>query len=349
MAGAALRRTLLGAWRQRGPLAWLLWPLSLLYGGLWHGRRWLYRSGLLPTQHMPVPVIVVGNVVAGGGGKTPLVIALVQHLQAMGLRPGVITRGYGRSNRDCLPVTQQARAQDVGDEPLLIHQSTGAPVQVAAQRVDAAIALLERHPELDLLICDDGLQHLRLHRDIEICIFDDNGVGNGLLLPAGPLREPWPRACDLLVRSGKLPAGAAHQIDRQLATHGMRADGQTVALDSIVTATPPMQVRALAGIAHPERFFTMLRQRGLRLDATHALPDHASFDVAPVAFAGADILLCTEKDAVKLWPLRPDALAVPLVVSLDPAFWSSFSQLLRRHGPEQWAAKLSSPHGHTPT
>jgi len=223
MAGAALRQTLLGAWRQRGPLAWLLWPLSLLYGGMWHVRRWLYRCGLLPTQHLPVPVIVVGNVVAGGGGKTPLVIALVQYLQSMGLRPGVIARGYGRSNQDCMAVTLQATADDVGDEPLLVHRRTGAPVQVATQRAAAARALLQRYPELDLLICDDGLQHLGLHRDIEICVFDDNGVGNGFLLPAGPLREPWPRACDLLVRSGALPGGAAHQIHRQLAAHGLRA------------------------------------------------------------------------------------------------------------------------------
>ncbi|HQZ07139.1 MAG TPA: tetraacyldisaccharide 4'-kinase [Burkholderiaceae bacterium] len=349
MAGAALRQTLLGAWRQRGPLAWLLWPLSLLYGGMWHVRRWLYRCGLLPTQHLPVPVIVVGNVVAGGGGKTPLVIALVQYLQSMGLRPGVIARGYGRSNQDCMAVTLQATADDVGDEPLLVHRRTGAPVQVATQRAAAARALLQRYPELDLLICDDGLQHLGLHRDIEICVFDDNGVGNGFLLPAGPLREPWPRACDLLVRSGALPGGAAHQIHRQLAAHGLRADGQTVALDSIMAAIPRASIKAVAGIAHPDIFFAMLRQRGMKLDATRAMPDHAPLDKLPVAFDGTEILLCTEKDAVKLWSLRPDALAVPLVVSLDPAFWKALTQLLRQHGPAHWATKLSSPHGHTPT
>ena len=349
MAGAALRQTLLGAWRQRGLVAWALWPLSQLYSGVWHTRQWLYRCGLLPTHRLPVPVIVVGNVVAGGAGKTPLVIALVQHLQTLGLHPGVIARGYGRNQHDCMAVTPQSHAQQVGDEPLLIHRRTGAPVQVATQRVVAARALLERHPQLDLLICDDGLQHLQLHRDIEICVFDDDGVGNGFLLPAGPLREPWPRACDLLVRSGTLPAGAAHQIDRRLAEHAVRADGQTVALDSIMSATPPMAVKALAGIAHPETFFAMLRQRGLRLDAMYALPDHASLVDLPGTLTRNDTLLCTEKDAVKLWRLRADALAVPLVVSLEPAFWNAFMQLLRRHGPAHWAAKLSSPHGHTPT
>ncbi|MEO8542311.1 MAG: tetraacyldisaccharide 4'-kinase [Burkholderiaceae bacterium] len=349
MAGAALQQTLLGAWQRRGWLAWLLWPLSLIYRSAWHVRRWLYRSGLLATQRVAVPVIVVGNVVAGGGGKTPLVIALVQQLQAMGLRAGVVSRGYGRSGHDCRAVRSDAPVSEVGDEPLLIHHRTGAPVQVAKRRIDAAQALLAAHPDIDLLVCDDGLQHLRFHRDIEICVFDDRGIGNGFLLPAGPLREPWPRAADLVVRSGDLPAGAAHRIVRRLADHALRADGRSLALADLALSGSSRPLHAIAGIARPQAFFAMLRQRGLALEATWALPDHATFDQFPWASVTDTTLLCTEKDAVKLWRLRPDAWAVPLVVTLEPAFWKALTQLLRQTGPTRWGAKLSSPHGHTPS
>jgi tetraacyldisaccharide 4'-kinase len=349
MAGAALRQTLLGAWKRRGLLAWLLWPLSLAYRFLWHVRNQMYRSGLLAVQRVKVPVIVVGNVVAGGGGKTPLVIALVQHLQAMGLQAGVVSRGYGRSGTDCRPVTTDSVAHEVGDEPMLIHRRTGTPVQVAKRRIDAARALLVAHPDVDLLVCDDGLQHLGLHRDIEICVFDDQGTGNGLLLPAGPLREPWPRTTDMVVRSGSLPAGPAHQIVRRLADHAIGTDGRKVALTDLATAVPPRPIHAVAGIAHPLAFFAMLRERGLPLGVTRALPDHAGFENVALPDSADATLLCTEKDAVKLWPLRPDALAVPLEVVLAPAFWADLTQLLRRCGPDTWGARLSSNHGHSPS
>jgi tetraacyldisaccharide 4'-kinase len=349
MAGAALRQTLLGAWQRRGLLAWLLWPLSLAYRCLWHVRHQLYRSGLMSIERVQVPVIVVGNVVAGGGGKTPLVIALVQQLQAMGLQPGVVSRGYGRTSGDCRPVTADAVASEVGDEPLLIHRRTGVPVQVATRRIDAARALLATHPLVNLLVCDDGLQHLGLHRDIEICVFDGQGIGNGFLLPAGPLREPWPRTTDLVVRSGDLPTGTAYQVARRLADHAIAADGHKVALTDLASAAPTRPIHAVAGIAHPQTFFAMLRERGLPLDATRALPDHAAFDTLQWQDTADAMLLCTEKDAVKLWPLRPDALAVPLEVTLAPAFWVALTQQLRRCGPDAWGAGLSSNHGHTPS
>lgn len=349
MGSAAVRQTLLGAWQRRGPLAWMLWPLSLLYRGLWQLRQALYQRGFLTPERVPVPVIVVGNVVAGGGGKTPLVIALVQQLQSLGLHPGVVSRGYGRSGHGCLAVTGDSDPSDVGDEPLLIHRRTGAPVQVAAKRIDAARALLARHPELDLLVCDDGLQHRALHRDIEICVFDERGTGNGFLLPAGPLREPWPRQTDLVLRSGDLPTGPGFSVRRVLADHGLRADGTQVALDRLQPQARPRPVTALAGIARPESFFTMLRERGVVLDHTLALPDHAPPDPRTWSVPAGHLLLCTEKDAVKWWPVRPDALAVPLVISVDPGFWSALIRLLQQHGPAAWGAKLSSPHGHTPS
>ncbi len=347
-----MRQTLQQAWAQRGPLPWLLWPLSVLYGAAWRLRHLSYRIGLRTVHHMPVPVIVVGNVVVGGAGKTPVVIALVEYLQSWGLHPGVVSRGYGRQTGDCRLVTTDALPRDVGDEPLLIHRRTGAPVAVAASRALAARAVLAAHPELDLLVCDDGLQHQALHRDIEICLFDDRGIGNGFLLPAGPLREPWPRQVDLIVSAGPPPVGAdAHRMRRTLADHAIRADGSRLALQTLVpkAGEPAPAVMALAGTARPQAFFDMLRARGLQLTRTVALPDHADFDPARWSTPGDALVLCTEKDAVKLWRHRPDALAVPLCVDLDAGFWTALQQLLIARGTQQVRAKLSSPDGHTPT
>jgi tetraacyldisaccharide 4'-kinase len=349
MAGAALQQNLLRAWQGRGLLACALWPLAQIYRATWSLRTFLYRIGMLPAHKLPVPVIVVGNVIAGGGGKTPLVMELVQRLQALGLHPGIVSRGYGRTRSDNLAVTTDSDPADVGDEPLLIHRRTGAPVQVATRRVDAAQALLSAHPQVDLLVCDDGLQHRALHRDIEICVFDERVTGNGWLLPAGPLREPWPRATDLVVCSGPLTSDSAHAIERVLADHAVRADGTTVALDTLMADADGRPVSAVAGIARPQAFFAMLRARGLVLDQTLALPDHASMDGLARTVPAQHLLLCTEKDAVKLWRQRPDALAVPLVVSLQPDFWRELLQLLHLRGPAAWGAKLSSTNGHTPT
>src|SRR5512133_2946254 len=148
------------AWLRRGWLAWLLWPLSMLYGLLVRLRKAMYRLGWLASGQLPVPVLVVGNVVAGGAGKTPVVMAVVQHLQARGIRVGVISRGYGRRNEDCREVLPGSMVEDVGDEPALIRRRTSAPVFVAARRIEAGRALLARYPRTQLLVCDDGLQHL---------------------------------------------------------------------------------------------------------------------------------------------------------------------------------------------
>ena len=170
---SALQRALTSAWRHRGWLACLLWPLSLLFAALAWLRRKLFWLGLLETGSVDVPVIVVGNVVAGGSGKTPVVMELVQHLQRSGLKVGVISRGYGRSQRDCREVLPDSSVAEVGDEPSLIRRNTGAKVFVAPARIDAARALLQRHPATEVIVCDDGLQHWGLQRDLEICVFDD--------------------------------------------------------------------------------------------------------------------------------------------------------------------------------
>ena len=318
------------AWLGRGPLARLLWPVSLLYGAITALRRRLYRAGILKTERVDAPVLVVGNAIAGGAGKTPVVIAIVRHLQARGVAVGVISRGYGRRTADCREATTDADARDVGDEPALIRQATGAPVFVARRRVEAARALLGRYPQTRLIVSDDGLQHLALARDIEVCVFDDRGTGNGWQLPAGPLREPWPRRCDLLLHTGTKPAFAGFRGQRALADHALRSDGQQVPL----TELAGQPVTALAAIARPEAFFDMLRARGVVPQRCIALPDHFDFDGWERPADGHRTLVCTEKDAVKLWRIAPDALAVPLLFTPEPAFFAALD------------AKLSSADGH---
>lgn len=326
-----MTRLLQRAWLRRGPLAWLLLPLGLAYAALAAIHRGLYRLGWRRAASAGVPVIVVGNVVAGGAGKTPVTIAIVEHLQRQGLRVGVISRGYGRSDGTCHAVTAASEPSDAGDEPLLIHRRTGAPVVVARQRAEAARRLRDLHPEVQVLVSDDGLQHHALARDIEVCVFDARGTGNGWPLPAGPLREPWPRAADFILRPPGLEALGGYAVSRTLGD-AVRADGQRRPLAGFAGAP----VDALAGIANPHAFFGMLRGAGLELAIALPLADHHVF-TGSEAPAVARPLLVTEKDAVKLWRFRPDAWAVPLVVAVDPAFWPALDAAL--------AAKLSSPHG----
>ncbi|HSV54455.1 MAG TPA: tetraacyldisaccharide 4'-kinase [Burkholderiaceae bacterium] len=333
----AWESALVQAWGQRGAIAWLLWPISLVFSLLSSLRRLLYRAGILKSERVAVPVVVVGNVVAGGAGKTPVVMALVRHLQQRGLSPGVVSRGHGRSTddgQDCREVLAESPAAQVGDEPALIKRATGAPVFVARKRADAATALLQRHPQTRVILCDDGLQHYAMKRDIEVCVFDDRGVGNGLLLPAGPLREAWPRPVDLVLHTGRHPAFAGYTAQRSLSAHAQRADGSRCAL----AALRGQPVTALAAIARPEAFFDMLRAQGLQLAQALALPDHYDFDSFSRPAGQAYPLVCTEKDAVKLWPRHPEAWAVALDVTLQSEFVAALDALLD--------AKLSSPHGH---
>ena len=340
----ALRRS----WQRRGAGAWLLWPLSLCLGVWVWLRRCLYQWGVWRVHRLPVPVIVVGNVIAGGVGKTPIVIALVEHCQRAGRRVGVVSRGHGRVATGLREVRSDADAREVGDEPLLIARRCGVPVWVGADRAATARALLQANPRVDLIISDDGLQHLALGRDLELCVFDERGVGNGWLLPAGPLRESWPRApapnaCTWLLLSVDADAPASpnaspipidathtpvHPIARQLATQAQRFDGTVRDL----RAWQGQPVQALAGIAKPERFFAALRQQGLTLQRALALPDHARLDeVDPDPNAGD--CFCTEKDAVKLWSRHPEVWAVPLQAKLPAGLCSDLEAWLQAHPP----------------
>lgn len=327
--------------RQRGLMARSLWPLSLLYGALMRLRRRLYAAGLFKTQQLPVPVIVVGNVVVGGAGKTPTVVALVQHLRTLGWHPGVISRGYGRSTHGTLAVLADTPAHASGDEPALIRRTTGVPVVVSEQRVAAAQALLAAHPDVDVLLCDDGLQHLVLGRDLSVVVFDERGTGNGWLLPSGLLREPWPgvaaqQAGRMLVlrqhREGTpapavplVPGLQAFNAVRRLADHAVGPAGERVALTSL-QAQP---LTAVAGIARPAAFFDMLRARGLTLKREVALPDHADTAAYAALAREPGPMVCTEKDAVKLFGLdagqghSQQVWAVPLELAIEAAFFSA--------------------------
>lgn len=316
-----LHQQLPRVWLRRGPLACLLWPVALVYGALLMLRLSMLRHLGPAAQRLPVPVLVVGNVVTGGAGKTPLTMAVVLHLQSRGWHPGVISKGHGRLTRDTRAVSLDSLTTEVGDEPLLIHQKTGVPVWVAAKRADAGRALLQQHPGVDILVCDDGLQHRALARDLDICVMDERGVGNGWLLPAGPLREPWPQKVDLVLHTGVNGLKGGFQAHRQLASYGVDAQGQQVALTRLAS----QNVDAVAGLARPEAFFDMLRDAGLSLHQTIPLPDHFDFAHWPKT-PWPRTLLCTEKDAVKLWQHHARALAVPLLLTPEPAFWQALDQ-----------------------
>ena len=347
-----VRHALTQAWNNQGGwggqlLTFMLLPISWGFGGLVKIRRQLYWHGLLKQHTLPVPVIVVGNVMVGGVGKTPVTMALVQHLKNKGMHVGVLSRGYGRNTANTpsiQAVTQKSTAQDVGDEPLLIARTCQVPVYVGSNRAAAGQALLAAHPDVNILVCDDGLQHWQLARTLELCVFDERGVGNGHLLPSGPLREPWPRQavnkhvtpCFLVKTSGQ--AGPDEfAVQRNLANFAQQANGTQRLLQS----WRDMRVQALAGIAKPHVFFDMLRQQGLTLSRTQALPDHADLQEVHIDASQGDVL-CTEKDAVKLWEKYPHAWAVPLQTTLP----TELLQAIDQHIATAQHAKLSFHHGH---
>lgn len=343
---AGLQQALVQAWTGRGALAWALRPVALVYGTLIALRRLLYRKQWLPSQRLPVPVVVVGNVLAGGAGKTPTVIGVVAHLQAQGWQVGIVSRGYGRQVEAVQAVRTDASPAEVGDEPVLLQRKTGVPVYVGRQRVAAARALLQDHPHTQIIVCDDGMQHYALYRDVEICVFDSRGTGNGWLLPAGPLREPWPahalkatgqRSENLLVLNTGPNTVPGYTANRQLADHTVDASGDMQPL-SALNAPGARPACAVAGIAQPEVFFAMLRAQGLTLQQTVALPDHYDFNSWSRNIHEDYSLICTEKDAAKLWRHAPQARAVPLVQTAPPDFYAALDRCLQHHRP----APLSS-------
>lgn len=314
-----------------------LQPLAGIYRLLARIHRRLARP-----QRIDVPVIVVGNLIVGGAGKTPTTIAVVRLLRAFGWHPGVVSRGHGRRGRSVMVVSRDSQARDCGDEPLLIRLRTGMPVMVGDDRVAAARELLAAHPEVDIIVADDGLQHHRLARDLQVIVFDERGIGNGLALPAGPLREPLPQTVPpaTLVLYNAPRASTAlpgWRAARRLAGVLPLADWwQGQAPDaSHWRALQRVPVLAAAGMAAPERFFDMLRRQSMQLTQTIALPDHFAFETLPWPADTADVIV-TEKDAVKLRPetlQRAESATRVWVAPLDFEPEVAFAAALKRLYP----------------
>ena len=371
-AQAAWRQALLESWwpapegagnvdSRDGVRRWVtltLLPLSLAYRALFALHQWTVRPPPRP-RGQEIPTVVVGNWVVGGAGKTPTTIAVLKHLQARGWKPGVVSRGFGRRGSGLRLVSpDQDRAEDVGDEPLLIARSTQVPVMVGSDRAAGSLALKAACPEVDILVADDGLQHHRLRRDLNIVVVDERGAGNGHCLPAGPLREPIPPRLPpdtlLLYSAGlrtlELPGHLAIRTLAGVQTLGAWERGEPIAQDGGWTALRGGEVLAAAGIAVPRRFFEALEAQGLKLIRC-PLPDHHHFETLPWPESTTRVVV-TEKDAVKLahshGERRPHAdrvgLATVWVAKLDllpdASFWSALDQRLE--------PLRRTPHGQPP-
>lgn len=313
-------------WYRLSPLSVALAPLAALMLGVVSARRFAYRHGLARTVRLPVPVVVVGNRIVGGAGKTPLVLWLARELRARRFSPGIVARGYGARATEPRPVIAGGDPARFGDEPVLLAERSGVPVWVGVDRAATARALLAAHPECRVVISDDGLQHYRLGRDFEICVEDARGHGNGLLLPAGPLREPMSRPVDATVVNGA--AARSGDYAMRLVPVGLYL------LHDAARSIDPAALRgqrlhAVAAIGHPERFFATLRELGL--DAVpHAFPDHHAYAAGELGFADCDCILATEKDAVKLRALaRTDIVVVRVEAEVDPRLAERVVEKLR--------------------
>lgn len=301
-------------WYERDSPPWWLQPLSLTYGAVAGSRRYLYTKRLRQSTRMAVPVVVIGNLSVGGTGKTPLVCWLVERLQELGFKPGVVTRGYGGSSETGQLVGASDDPSIVGDEPLLLTRRTGAPVAIGRDRPAAAQLLVQAG--CDVVVSDDGLQHYALARDCEVVVVDgERRFGNGWLLPAGPLREPPARleTADAVVVNGEQSFPGALSMRLQATGAVSLIDGTTKPLDEFVGRS----VHAVAGIGNPERFFNMLKTWGIDV-VGHALPDHARLRAADISFADGHPVLMTEKDAVKCGRIAgPQHWYVPVTASFQ--------------------------------
>ena len=314
-------------WYQRRlavPLYPLL-PLSWFFCGLVQLRRRLYRLGVMRSCRLPVPIVVVGNLTVGGSGKTPLVLWLVEELRARGWRPGIVSRGYGGSEGGVRFVAPDSDPSVVGDEPLLLAGRSQVPVFVGRDRVTAGRALLTAHPECNVIVSDDGLQHYRLQRTVELVVFDGRGGGNQRMLPAGPLREPMRRLNSVtgIVWNGNaplgvLPAGAPPQFRMILSGQYFSALSDA-SRRCMAKDLQGKRLYAVAGIGDPSRFFAQLEQLELEFEP-HPFPDHHQYRAEDLVFASDGVLLMTEKDAVKCAAIDlGEAWVLPVAATVDAA------------------------------
>jgi tetraacyldisaccharide 4'-kinase len=337
-AGAEAACWLEKQWYKRGPWQLALLPLSAIFRALAALRRLAYRRGWLQVRHLPVPVIVVGNISVGGTGKTPLVLWLAQWLKQHGFRPGIISRGYGGRSAEARQVDPGSDAARSGDEPLLLARRSQCPVWTGRDRFTAGLALLSAHPACSVLISDDGLQHYRLARDMEIAVVDGQRLfGNGFLLPAGPLREGvWRlRHVDAVVLNGgtECPGGECFRMNLKGAVLCNLRSGAKVEAHEF----SGKKLHAVAGIGYPQRFFEHLQGLGLAF-ARHPFPDHHAYRREDLDWPDADAIVMTEKDAVKCAAFADARYWVlPVQAELDPSFGQKILDILRKRNGRKTA------------
>lgn len=312
-------------WYGEGRPLWPLWPLAWLYRWISRRRRAAYLSGRRQICRPPIPVIVVGNITAGGTGKSPLTLAIVDHLKRQGWRPAIVSRGYGgKSEHYPLLVTLETAAALSGDEPLMLARQGGVPVVVDPKRARAAQWAYDKQLA-DVLVCDDGLQHYALGRDLEIAVFDGaRGLGNGAPIPVGPLREPPDRLADVdaVVFNGKplhqwdYPGGVTMHFEPHHLTNVVT--GETREVDWLHGQT----VTAVAGIGNPRRFFDTLNALGANMEE-RPLRDHHEFRREDLAHPIGQPLVMTAKDAVKCAGLADEGCwSLEVRAALPDAFWT---------------------------
>jgi len=326
------------AWMERGVAARCLLPLAAVFAALVAVRRGLYRRAWLRSERLPVPVVVVGSITVGGSGKTPLTLWLVDALRRHGLSPGIVSRGHGGAGKVC-EVGANSEATLVGDEPLLLKRRAQVPVFVGRDRVAAARALLGAHPDCQLIVSDDGLQHYRLHRDMEIAVVDRRGLMNGWRLPAGPLREPRVRLHEvdaLVINADRLGEPDRGQRPPRFTMHLLGSSFYSLGQPQRVCRAADLagqRLAALAGIGEPRRFFDHLESLGLACPS-HPFPDHHLFTAGDLAGIDADALVMTEKDAVKCAGLtdRP-VWVLPVSAEVEPDLASLVVETLYGHSP----------------
>lgn len=327
-------------WQSRSAFAMALLPLAALFWCVVGVRRTLFRWGWLRSVRLPVPVIVVGNIAVGGSGKTPVVQWLVEALRTAGYQPGIVSRGYGGTSTNVRLVSADSDPVACGDEPVLLARSCVCPVAVGVDRPAAAEALLQAFPQCDVLISDDGLQHYRLHRDVEVVVVDPVTLGNRWLMPAGPLREGLSRLAraDLLLAHGEVDAqtvAAARDVPikrmrlRAEPVYRIESPDDSVALTSFAGR----RVHAIAGIGRPERFFAQLAAAGAEV-VPHPFPDHHKFVASDLTFAADGPKIMTAKDAVKCLDFAPaDTWVLPVSARIEPGAIEQILEILT-HGRE---------------
>jgi tetraacyldisaccharide 4'-kinase len=321
-------------WHRVTPLHLILFPLSLVFRLLVALRRDMYRNGMLASEQLLLPVIVIGNITVGGTGKTPLTLALAQQLVERGWHPLIVSRGFGGTAQRPQHVSESSDALQVGDEPLLMARRNICPVWIGRDRARTARAALQAHPQCNIVLSDDGLQHYCLQRDAEIAVIDgERRFGNGRMLPAGPLREPESRLRDVdavVVNGGDAAAGQYPMRLSGEMFHNLLDPGNNVAAEYFHNK----KNHAVAGIGDPQRYFRHLEALGIPF-TPHPFPDHHPYRADELAFADCDAILLTEKDAVKCaafadqryWVLRVDA-------QIEPALIEHILRKIKSHGSQ---------------